>query len=272
MPLNNSPYSLGESFNIAKKRLFNLEKRFRKNPTLKAEYVKFMREYEDLGHMSESIVDKPYPSYYFSHHPVFKEDSESTKLRVVFNGAVPSSSGLSLNDILMVGPSIQDSLFSILIRARQYKFLLAGDIEKMYRQVNVDEESRNLQLILWREDESLPIRTMRLNTLTYGTASASYLSTRCLWQVGEECEDETIKTILQHDFYVDDVICGCEDENELRHILKSLCSVLKSACFNLRKFKTNSLNLFQNSDIINQDVLTFSQAHWVLAGILKQIT
>lgn len=260
LPLIDTPDCLGDTFHIAKKRLFNLEKRFKRNPKLKTEYSTFLKEYAELGHLSESAVTEGVPTYYFCHHAVLKESSESTKLRVVFDGSAPSSSGYSLNDLMMIGPNMQDSLFAILIRARHYKFILTGDIEKMYRQVNVAESDRNLQLILWREDDSQPIKTLQLNTLTYGTASASYLSTRCLWQLGEEHNDDIIKTIIQHDFYVDDLITGCDDEEQLRYIQKAISQALLSGCFNLRKYKSNLTTLFQNCDINNQENLTISES------------
>lgn len=178
----------------------------------------------------------------------------------MFDGSAPTSSGFSVNDLQVVGPNVQDSLFSILIRARQYKYLLTGNIEKMYRQVQVHEDDKNLQLILWREDESEPIKTLRLNTLTYGTASASYLSTRCLKQVGEDCEDENIKTIIQNDFYVDDLITGANSESQLRYIQNSVTKALKSRCFNLRKFKTNLPTIFENFDGNTKENLTVSQS------------
>lgn len=261
LPLKESPNCLGDSYNQAKKRLLNLEKRFRKNPTLKSQYVEFIREYSELGHLSESPISIPNPSYFLGHHAVFKEDSESTKIRVVFDGSAPTASGYSLNDILMIGPNLQNSLFSILVRARQYKYILTGDIAKMYRQIAVAQEDCNLQLILWREDESHPIQTLRLGTVTYGTASASYLSTKCLWQVGEECDDELIKTIIQNDFLVDDVITGSDSESQLIYIQKALTTILNSACFPLRKFKTNLPELFHNIVEINtKDKLTLSES------------
>ncbi|XP_047025541.1 uncharacterized protein LOC124634161 [Helicoverpa zea] len=261
LPLKESPDCLGDSYSQAKKRLLNLEKRFRKNPTLKSQYVEFIREYSELGHLSVSPISIPNPSYFLSHHAVFKEDSESTKIRVVFDGSAPTASGYSLNDILMVGPNLQNSLFSILVRSRQYKYLLTGDIAKMYRQVAVSPEDCDLQLILWREDESHPIQTLRLGTVTYGTASASYLSTRCLWQVGEECGDKLIKTIIQNDFLVDDVITGSDSESQLIYIQKALTNTLNSACFPLRKFKTNLPELFHNIVEINtKDKLTLSES------------
>lgn len=149
----------------------------------------------------------------------------------------------------MVAPNVQDSLFSILVRVRQYRYILTGDIEKMYRQVLVHNDDRNLQLILWWEDESQPIKTLQLNTLAFGTASARFLRTRCLQQVGEEQDYEFIKIITKRDFYVDDLITGSNDEDELRYIQNSVLNSLKSSCFNLRKFKTNSILLNFNGRI-----------------------
>lgn len=148
LPLKDSPDCLGNSYLQAKKRFLNIEKRFRQNPQLKSQYTEFIREYAELGHLSESPVAIPNTSYFLCHHAVFKNDSETTKIRVVFDGSAPTTSGYSVNDILMIGPNMQDSLFSILLRARQYKYILTGDIAKMYRQVAVDENDRDLQLIL----------------------------------------------------------------------------------------------------------------------------
>lgn len=260
LPLVDSPECLGDSHSLAKKRFLNLEKRFRKNPILKSHYVEFIKEYKDLGHLSEAPGPIPVTCYFLCHHAVFKMDSESTKVRVVFDGSAPSSSGFSVNDLQMVGPNVQDSLFAILVRARQYKFLLTGDIEKMYRQVVVNESDRNLQLILWRENESSPIKTLQLNTVTYGTASASYLSTRCLWQIGEECNDPLIKAIIQKDFYVDDLITGSNNEAELSRIKNAVSSELTKGCLNLRKFKTNLPSIFDSDCKKLQDDLTFSES------------
>ncbi|XP_011858905.1 PREDICTED: uncharacterized protein LOC105556422 [Vollenhovia emeryi] len=43
---------LGESMELAMKRLMSLERRFKKNPDLKEEYVKFMKDYIEQKHMS----------------------------------------------------------------------------------------------------------------------------------------------------------------------------------------------------------------------------
>ncbi|XP_047995968.1 uncharacterized protein LOC125233866 isoform X2 [Leguminivora glycinivorella] len=257
LPLKDSPDCLGNSFNIAKKRLFSLEKRFSNQPELKSMYVDFINEYRDLGHLSES--ERCYKANHLPHHPVMKE-SESTRMRTVFHASCPTSSGYSINDIQLVGPNIQSPLFDILLRFRQYKYVLSGDIEKQYRQIMMNEIDRNLQVILWREDEHLPIRSLTLNTVTYGFASSSWLAARCLWQLGAESKDPLVRTIIQNDFYCDDLLTGADSEIELLRIQAGVSQALASGCFNLRKYRSNS-NALLKSDYINKDDhLALSQA------------
>lgn len=73
--------------------------------------------------------------YYMPHHAVIKDTSNTTKVRIVFDASAKTNNSTSLNDILMVGPTIQDKLVAYLIRFRTYKYVLTADIEKMYRQV-----------------------------------------------------------------------------------------------------------------------------------------
>lgn len=58
-----------------------------------------------------------------------------TKVRVVFDVSAATKNDTSLNDVLMVGPTIQETIFNHLIRFRSYKYVMTADIEKMYRQV-----------------------------------------------------------------------------------------------------------------------------------------
>ncbi|GBP12592.1 hypothetical protein EVAR_10255_1 [Eumeta japonica] len=166
LPLKIDPRQLGDSYYIAKKRLDSLEKRFHKQPDVKEHYLSFMREYEALGHSSK--IERPKNAVFLPHHPVIKENSESTRCRVVFDASAKTETGLSLNDIMMVGPTVQDDIFSILIRLRQHKFVITADLEKMYRQILIEPSQRYLQMILWRENDHEPLNYLQLNTVTYG--------------------------------------------------------------------------------------------------------
>jgi len=91
-----------------------------------------------------------------------------------------------LNDTLLVGPTVQQDLYSVVLRFRTYQIAFTADIAKMYRQVRIHEDDRKLQRILWRSSTEEPLRTNELSTVTYGTASAPYLATRCLHQLAED--------------------------------------------------------------------------------------
>jgi hypothetical protein len=57
-------------------------------------------------------------------------DSTSTNLRVVFDASAKTSNNISLNDKLMVGPTIQKSLFSIILRFRKHSVAISADTYK----------------------------------------------------------------------------------------------------------------------------------------------
>ncbi|KAI8433726.1 hypothetical protein MSG28_015714 [Choristoneura fumiferana] len=82
---------------------------------------------------------------------------------------------------------------------RQYKFVACADVEKMFRQVLIQPDQRSLQLIFWRETPADPLHVYQLNTVTYGTASAPYLSMRCVRQLAQECGDDVIARVINQD-------------------------------------------------------------------------
>ncbi|XP_075232507.1 uncharacterized protein LOC142330923 [Lycorma delicatula] len=106
--------------------------------------------------------------FYLPHHSVFKETSLTTKLKVVFDGSAKSSNGLSLNDTLMTGPTVQQDLFSIILRFRVHNYVITSDITKMYRQILVTQRDSNLQRTLWGENPEQDLKHYALRTVTYG--------------------------------------------------------------------------------------------------------
>ncbi|XP_070142320.1 uncharacterized protein [Drosophila kikkawai] len=126
------------------------------------------------------------PHFYIPHHYVLKPTSTSTKLRVVFDASCQTTSQKSLNDLLMVGPTIQPDLYTLLLRFRTYRYVITVDGVKMFRQVLVDAEDRKFQYILWRSNPVEPVRTFELNTVTYGTATAPYLAIRSMIYLADQ--------------------------------------------------------------------------------------
>ncbi|XP_065074715.1 uncharacterized protein LOC135698599 [Ochlerotatus camptorhynchus] len=249
---------LGDSKQIATRRFLALERRLDANPPLKQAYTNFIDEYLQLGHMREvndSTCSPAVPSYYLPHHGVEKADSTTTKLRVVFDGSCRTDSGVSLNQALMVGSVVQDDLLAIHLRFRMNRIALIADIEKMYRQLLIHLLDYPLQRILWRRSLSELIRTYELMTVTYGTASAPFLATRCLKELSKQgAEDFPLASLtLAKDFYVDDMLTGVYDEEEGEELCKQLLALLKSAGFSLRKWASNSTEVLSKIPIELRD-------------------
>ncbi|XP_058817379.1 uncharacterized protein LOC131680685 [Topomyia yanbarensis] len=240
---------LGESKSTAQRRFGLLERRLERDPNLKDEYHLFMREYLSLGHMRLVEADDEHHSqaYYLPHHPVIKEASTTTKVRVVFDGSAKTSTGFSLNEALCVGPVVQDDLLTIILRFRTFPIALVGDIAKMYRQVLVHPNDSPLQRILWRFSNQSPVQTYELLTVTYGLGPSSYLATRTLQQLAED-EGRTFTAAgpaLRKGFYVDDFIGGAQTVEEAIRLRIELAELLEKGGFALRKWTSNRLEVLQ---------------------------
>ncbi|XP_063994615.1 uncharacterized protein LOC135172511 [Diachasmimorpha longicaudata] len=239
LPFNQRKELLGTSYLQAKRRLLALERKFQWDPTLMADYTAVIDEYKQLGHMRK-IDTEVEEGFYLPHHAVFKETSLTTKTRVVFDGSARSSTGISLNDALMVGPTIQDDILSLVLRFRTHNFILTGDIEKMYRQVLVRPEDTKFQRILWREHEQ--IQTYELQTVTFGLAPAPYLAVRCLHQLADDERERfpLASAKLKQDLYVDDLLTGTSTLEEALQLRDEMIDLLKTGGFNLRQCASNS--------------------------------
>lgn len=194
-----------------------------------------------------SDIDSNKIRFYLPHHCVFKETSTTTKIRIVFDGSCKSDTGVSLNDILLVGPVVQSDLIALLARFRTFKYVFTADVVKMYRQILVNNDQTSLQCILWRENTKEPVSTYELRTITYGTASASYLATRCLKYLAELHLDEFpigARAII-NDFYVDDLLTGAHSLSEAITKHDQIIAIISKGCFVLDKWFSNCDELLE---------------------------
>jgi hypothetical protein len=159
LPTKMESSNIGLSRLSAGRRLHAIECRLDRDPNLKDQYHRFLKEYEELGYV-EPIKSQEGRNtcYYLPHHPVFKETRSTTKTRVVFDGSAKTFNRVSLNDILQVGPTVQPDLYSIVLRFRTHQVCFTADINKVYRQIVVHPQDRDLQRILWIYSTEDPIQ------------------------------------------------------------------------------------------------------------------
>ena len=85
-------------------------------------YIEQVKDYAVQGHaekVSQKDLDKPsHQTFYLPMHEVEKASSTTTKLRVVCDALAKMTSGESLNDVLISGPSLYPKLTTILLKFR----------------------------------------------------------------------------------------------------------------------------------------------------------
>ncbi|XP_043263007.1 uncharacterized protein LOC122403517 [Colletes gigas] len=276
LPFNDKRNNIGESYSIALKRFYSIERKLARDKVLQQYYSNFLKEYRDLGHMRDiTQSDNKQEGYYIPHHAVIKEDSLSTKVRVVFDASAKSTTNISLNDALMVGPPIQGDLIFIIMRFRLHNVVLAADLQKMYRQVKVIDSDTSYQKILWRECENETIRVFKLNTVTQGTASAPFLASRTLHQLADdEGHKFPLAAIsLKNDFYVDDLLSGANTIQEALELKRQVTQILRLGGFALHKWASNKSEVIARSNIdeaqsicLNTEARKLLGIHWDSIG------
>ena len=213
LPRRNDVPPLGDSRAQAHSRYITNEKSILRRGIWKP-FQNVVQEYLDLGHAELIPSTDPTPEqvFYLPMHSVAKQTSTSTKLRVVFDGSASTTSGISLNRSLHVGPTLHPTLGQILMTFRTYNVALSADISKMYREIELAEADRDLHRFLWRSDPQDPILDYRMRRVTFGVSASPYLAIRTLQQTaadhGQEHPDASHH--IYHSFYVDDFLAGAD--------------------------------------------------------------
>ena len=220
-----------------------------------------------LGHLEhvpeEEIYNGCSNHFYLPHHAVIKESSTTTKLRVVFDGSAKTTAGISLNDILMVVPTLQPDIFDLLVRFRQYKVGLTADIAKMYRQIGLSSTAKPFHRIVWRDDPSQEIQHLQMARVTYGIGSSAYHSIRPLQEASKLTENKRVAQSILNDVYVDDFLSGSNRVMEAVELQDDTIKTLDKANMQLRKWVSNEPKLIERlpSDLRGNEGVNLFEDH-----------
>lgn len=92
LPFKENVVDLGESYTIAQRQFYALERFLVKNTEIKAKYIVNIKTYAEIHHMTseKSVYSK---GYYPHHYAVIKKSTLATQLRAVYNGSAKMSTG-----------------------------------------------------------------------------------------------------------------------------------------------------------------------------------
>ena len=164
-----------------------------------------------------------------------------------------SQGELSLNECLEKGQNMTPHIFEILLRFRSHLIGIIADIEKAFHQIVIDEGDRDFLRFLWFDNiaDSKPrIIQYRFTRLVFGlTPSPAILNSVIQTHLTRFLLSEPmLSRQLAEGLYVDDFTSGAETVEEGFNIYKGTKQLMKKGGFNLRKWHSNSVDLQERID------------------------
>ena len=246
LPWKEGHDSLPSNYELSLSRMKSQIRKLRKQPEILEEYDAVMKEQLDSG-VIETVaqLEKADQVHYIPHLAVVRREASTTKVRVVYDASAKlGKEGISLNDCLHVGPSLNPLLFDILLRFREKRVALIGDIEKAFLNIEVDERDRDCLRFLWCEDVHKPdskIVVYRFCRVVFGLNASPFLLNATLRYHISKYKDEDPEFIqkLLESFYVDDLVAGERNSTDAFHLYETSKQRMAAGGFRLRKWLTN---------------------------------
>ncbi|KAL4008001.1 hypothetical protein ACER0C_001853 [Sarotherodon galilaeus] len=229
----------------AEHRLKCLERRLRKDERYYKDYVAFMQDIikrGDAEKVPEAELNNQ-PAWYIPHHGVY-HPQKPNKIRIVFDCSAKFQN-TSLNEHLLSGPDLTNTLVGVLCRFRKGHVAVMCDVERMFHQFHVAPKDQDYLRFLWWEDGNMEKSTsvFRMRVHLFGAASSpgcANFGFKHIAAQGENKFSEATVKFMQRNFYVDDGLVSVDSVQEGIQLVKEARELCATGKLHLHKFISNS--------------------------------
>ena len=235
---------LGETRSQAVRRFLNMERSLHSKKQF-PKIATVMEEYFALGRAEQvpfaDLQKSPQDVFYLPMHSVHKASSTTTKIRLVFDASAKSTTNVSLNDTLMIGPNVHPPLLDVLLRSRLHEVALTADISKMYRAVELAEDDKDHHRFVWRNRLDEPLVDYRMKRVTFGVSASSFAANMAVKQNAADFAHKYPRAaeVTAKSIYVDDCLTGAATVDEAVSLQVELQALFNEARFLLRKWNSS---------------------------------
>ena len=168
--------------------------------------------------------------FYLPMHAVKKESSTTTKIRAV-----------SLNDTLLVGPTIHPPLLDVLLRFRFHRVALVADVSRMYRAIELTKSDKDLHRFVWKRNPKDHLLDYRMARVTFGVSASSFAANMSVKQNALDFAMDYPLAVdaVNRAFYVDDGLTGTDSTEEAIELQRQLQDLFSHGGFLLCKWNSN---------------------------------
>ena len=247
LPWKEGHAPLPSNYRNSFKRLKGQIERLKSVPENLNAYNAISKEQAEVGIIERVMeLETPDKVHNLPHHEVIRNEAKTTKIRVVYDtSSKEGKGGVSLNDCLHVGPALSPLLYDILIRFREKRVALVGDIEKAFLNVEVKLRDRDCLRFLWVnnvDSEQVDPVVYRFCRVVFGVNCSPFLLNATLqYHLDTFAEiDPKFVRIMKRSFYVDDLVTGDKTTQAASEMHDKAKERLALGGFKLRKWLTNS--------------------------------
>ncbi|TWW78623.1 hypothetical protein D4764_11G0007440 [Takifugu flavidus] len=216
---------------------------------MKEHYIKFMQQ------MIENDQAEPAPPigkgtecWYLPTFGVY-HPQKPDQIRVVFDSSAEYE-GISLNDVLLKGPDLNNSLLGVLMRFRKNPVALTADVQQMFYCFIVQEEHRDYLRYLWYEDNDVNKKVVefRMKVHVFGNSPSPAVAIYCMRRAAETGEEEhgsDARQFVERQFYVDDGLTSVPTCKEAVNLLTRTKEMLAESNLRLHKVASNKKEVME---------------------------
>ena len=162
-----------------------------------------------------------------------------------------STRGKSLNDLLLKGPDLTNSLLGVLTRFRQERVAVMADIEAMFHQVRVPECDRSFLRFLWWPDGDLSraLAEYQMTVHLFGAVSSPACANFALRKTADDNVQHfssDVTNTIKRNFYVDDCLKSLPSVKDAIAHVNELCSLSQRGGFRLTKWISSSREVLES--------------------------
>ena len=230
---------------LALQRLMTLRRKFLRKPVVYDHYVQCINKMLASGYAEKAPAaeNNDVKFWYIPHHGVY-HPMKPGKIRVVFDCSARYH-GFSLNDNLLQGPDLTNSLLGVICRFRLEEVAIMGDIRSMFHQIEIPERDRDLLRFLWWEEGNLnnEPQDYRMKVYIFGATCSPSVANFALRKTAEDNRSdftsEACEAVLNN-FYVDDCLVSTPDEDSAIRLVTQITKLLQRGGFHITKWVSNS--------------------------------
>ncbi|XP_075150827.1 uncharacterized protein LOC142224934 [Haematobia irritans] len=243
---------------MAYKRLLTTERKMKADADFSKRYCEKIEEYIAKDYVrklekSEANITTS-KTFYLPHFGVINPNKPG--IRIVFDAAAKIH-GMSFNDALVTGPDLNKPLLETLMKFREAKVAVVGDIKEMFLHIKIPKEDEQSHRFLWRNgNTSQDVDIYVMQRVMFGATCSPTIAQFVKNYNAENFREQYPRAVegIVNRHYVDDYVDSFKTEEEAVEVIGDVIRIHKHGGFELRKIQSNShkvMHLYGDGELMD---------------------